>query len=108
MDIFVMASRQDPFPLASLEAMAAGKALIVTNVGGLPEQVEHLESGIVVASEDVGAIASWIARLADEPELRARLGAAARRRAAEHFGLGQQVAGLDAAYREAMAIRGRA
>ncbi len=105
MDVFVMASRQEPFALASLEAMAVGIPVIVTDVGGLREQIEHLKSGIVVPANDPGAIAQWIRRLRGDPSLRAELGAAARRRAAERFGIEQQCDGLDAAYCAAMGHR---
>jgi glycosyltransferase involved in cell wall biosynthesis len=103
MDVFVMASRQEPFGLASLEAMAAGLPVIATNVGGLPEQVEHMRSGILVPPEDPHAIALWIGRLRDDPALRRRLGEAGRARVMERFPIERQYAGLDAAYREAIA-----
>jgi glycosyltransferase involved in cell wall biosynthesis len=103
MDVFVMASRQESFGLASLEAMAAGIPVIATSVGGLPEQIEHMKSGILVPPEDPQAIALWIRRLRDDPDLRRRLGAAGRQRAKERFTLENQCAGLDTAYRAAMA-----
>ncbi len=107
MDVFVMASRQEPFALASLEAMAAGLPVIATSVGGFPEQIEHLKSGILVPPEDPHAIAEWVGRLRDDPALRERLGAAARERVRERFTLDRQCTALDGAYREAMAKRGR-
>lgn len=106
MDVFVMASRQEPFALASLEAMAAGLAVIATSVGGFPEQIEHMKSGILVAPEDPHAIAEWIGRLQDDPALRERLGTSARERVRERFTLDCQCSGLDSAYRKAMALRG--
>ncbi|MHB8242301.1 MAG: glycosyltransferase family 4 protein [Solirubrobacteraceae bacterium] len=106
MDVFVMASRQEPFALASLEAMAAGLPVIATSVGGFPEQIEHLKSGILVPPEDPHAIADWIGRLRDDPALRERLGAAARERVLAHFTLERQCAEIDSAYRKAVALRG--
>jgi glycosyltransferase involved in cell wall biosynthesis len=103
MDVFVMASRQEPFALASLEAMAAGLPIIATNVGGFPEQIEQMKSGILVPPDEPRAIAQWIMRLADDPEFRARLGAAARERARERFTIARQCDGLDEAYRAAIA-----
>jgi glycosyltransferase involved in cell wall biosynthesis len=103
MDVFVMASREEPFALASLEAMAAGLPVIATDVGGFPEQIEHGRSGVIVASEDPHAIAEWVGRLHDDVELRGRLGNAARERVRERFTLERQCDGLDAAYRMAIA-----
>ena len=48
-DLFLCSSRSEAFPLATLEAMALGIPVIATTVGGIPEQIEHLESGILVA-----------------------------------------------------------
>lgn len=103
MDVFVMASRQESFGLASTEAMAAGIPVIATTVGGLPEQIEHMKSGILVPPEDPQAIALWIRRLRDDPDLRRRLGAAGRQRVKERFTLETQCAELDGAYRTAIA-----
>jgi glycosyltransferase involved in cell wall biosynthesis len=103
MDVFVMASRQEPFALASLEAMAAGLPIIATNVGGFPEQIEHMKSGILVPPDEPQAFAQWIVRLGDEPELRTRLGAAGRQRVKERFTIARQCEGLDEAYGAAMA-----
>jgi glycosyltransferase involved in cell wall biosynthesis len=102
MNVFVMASRQEPFGLAVTEAMAAGIPVIATAVGGLPEQIEHMKSGILVPPDDPHAIAQWVRRLHAEPELRHRLGAAGRQRVKELFSLERQCDDLDAAYRHAM------
>ena len=79
--VFVSTSRSEAFPLATLEAMAMGIPVVATTVGGIPEQIEHLESGILVRPDDPEAIATWLVRLHDDAELRSRLGAAAARRA---------------------------
>ena len=76
-ELFVLASRQDAFPLATIEAMAAGVPVIATRVGGLPEQIEHLETGVLVEPENPSVLADWIVRLHDDPGLREKLAAAA-------------------------------
>ena len=82
-NVFVLPSRQEAFPLSTLEAMAAGLPVIATAVGGIPEQMQHLETGVLVPPEDPGAVADWIVRLHDDPALREDLGRArARARAA--------------------------
>lgn len=96
--IFVLASRQEAFPLSTLEAMAAGLPVIATDVGGIPEQISHLETGVLVAPASPSALAEWIVRLIDDPGLRRRLGDSARRVAAEKFTLGRQADGLHAVY----------
>jgi glycosyltransferase involved in cell wall biosynthesis len=103
--IFVLTSRTEAFPLSSLEAMAAGLPVISTDVGGLPEQITHLETGILVPRDDPEAIAEWIVRLHDDAPLRAHLGEAARKRVRESFTLERQAEGLHAAYEEALRRR---
>jgi glycosyltransferase involved in cell wall biosynthesis len=104
-NLFVLASRQEAFPLSTLEAMAAGVPVIATAVGGIPEQIVHLESGILVPSEDPSAIAKWIVRLQDDPALRTRLAVGGQERAKAAFPLQKQARGLDRAYTEAIARR---
>ena len=101
-DVFVSTSRSDAFPLANLEAMAAGIPVVATTVGGIPEQIEHLESGVLVRPDDPEAIASWLVRLHDDADLRRRLGQAAARRARNEFTLARQAEGLHRAYLAAL------
>jgi glycosyltransferase involved in cell wall biosynthesis len=104
--VFVLASRQEAFPLSTLEAMAAGVPVLATAVGGVPEQIEHLESGVLVRPESAQEISDWIVRLYDDRELRSRLAAAGRKRVREAFPLEAQAEGLERAYEEAIS-RGR-
>lgn len=105
--MFVLASRQDAFPLSTLEAMAAGVPVIACAVGGIPEQIEHLETGILVPPEDPSALSAWIVRLHDDDELRARLATRAREHVQESFPLSTQAEALDRAYAEAIERRRR-
>jgi glycosyltransferase involved in cell wall biosynthesis len=100
--VFVLASRQEAFPLSTLEAMAVGVPVIATNVGGVPEQIAHLESGVLVQPDDPQAIADWIGRLHDDAELRARLAAGGRLRVRSAFTLEAQAEGLQRAYEVAV------
>ena len=105
-DIFVLPSRRDPFPLSSLEAMAAGLPVVATRVDGIPEQVSG-DAGVLVEPGDPAALAEAILGLAARPAAeRAALGEAGRRRVQAEFTIERQVAELDAAYRAAME-RGR-
>jgi glycosyltransferase involved in cell wall biosynthesis len=77
-DLFVMSSRSEGLPLALLEAMYAGKAVVATSVGGVPEVVRSGENGLLVSPGSDTELADAIATLARSAELRNRLGAAAR------------------------------
>jgi L-malate glycosyltransferase len=68
-DIFVLPSLQEALPLACAEAMSLGKAIIGTNVGGIPEQIVDGETGFVVPAKDPEALADRIHRLIANPEL---------------------------------------
>jgi glycosyltransferase involved in cell wall biosynthesis len=96
--IFVLPSRREGFPITVLEAMAAGLPVIAADVGGVSEQIVHLESGILVPPDDPEAIARWIVRLHDDSALRSALGEAAKNRVAERFTLAAQAAALHQAY----------
>lgn len=75
---FVLPSRHEPFGIVNLEAMAAGKAVIATRVGGVPEIVSDGVNGLLVPPEDPEALADSIRRLAGDAELRGRLGTAGK------------------------------
>lgn len=75
--VFAMPSRRDPFPLALLEALEAGCAIVGSDVDGIPEALEHGRSGILVPAKDPDALAQALVRLLTDATLRARLAAAA-------------------------------
>ncbi len=79
--VLVMPSRSEGLPMALLEAMAYGMAVLATRVGGIPEVVDDGVEGLLVPAEDPVALAEALNRLAADPEFRARLAAAARARA---------------------------
>lgn len=82
-DVLVLPSRHpsESFGLAALEAMACGKPVVASHVGGLPELVEHDVTGFLVPPEDSSALAIALERLHGDRQLRLRLGDAARNRA---------------------------
>lgn len=98
--VFCLASlRREGLARALIEAMAYGVPPIVTDSGGSPELVVDGECGIVVPVHDSDAIAAAILRLYRDPELRRRLGEAARTRIATHFRHEDTVARTLALYR---------
>ncbi len=91
LDLFVLVAEPAGCPNASLEAMAAGLAVVATDVGGMSEQVEDPVTGRLVPRGDPGALAAALVDVAGNPEARRRCGAAGRERAATRFSLEQMV-----------------
>jgi len=104
-EMLVLPSRQDAFPLTSLEAMAAGVPVIAARVGGIAEQIDHLETGILVEEGSPRAFADWIVRLHRDPDLRARLARAAASRVGDRFTVERQGATMHKAYLAALNLR---
>ncbi|HEX6788610.1 MAG TPA: glycosyltransferase family 4 protein [Gaiellaceae bacterium] len=86
-DAFVLPSLFEGTPLSLLEAMAAGKAIVATAIAGVEELVHDDESALLVPPGDSDALAAALRRIVAEPELRARLGASARRRVETEFAI---------------------
>ena len=78
-------SHREGFGVACLEAMAHGRPVVASGVGGLLDLVVNGETGILVEPGNVPSLRAALGRLLADPELRRRMGEAGRRRAAEHF-----------------------
>ena len=76
--IFALASRKEGLPVAILEAMAQGLAIVATRVGGIPELIQPEVSGLLVDVDDEIALADALERLIRDQTLRLRLGARAQ------------------------------
>ncbi len=87
---------------ALAEAQASGLPVIGSRSGGIPEMVDDGNSGLIVEHGDAGALAAAINSLLRQPDLRARMGAAARSRAVEHFSWEAVVAVTEALLTEAV------
>ena len=85
-------------PMAVLEAMAVGRPVIASRIGGIPEQVRDGVEGILVEPGDVAGFAAAMRRLADDRSRADRMGEAGRRRIAEAFSPARHVEGLVATY----------
>jgi glycosyltransferase involved in cell wall biosynthesis len=83
--IFVMPSLYETFGISALEAMAFGLPVVATTVGGLPEVVGDNVTGLLVAPNDVSALAKAVLRLLQDAELRQRLGQAGREKVKANF-----------------------
>jgi glycosyltransferase involved in cell wall biosynthesis len=84
-DVFALPSLYEGSSLALLEAMAAGRAVISSSIGGTAELIEDGTNGLLVPPGDVGALSSAIRRLLRDDGLRARLGARGRDRVEANF-----------------------
>jgi glycosyltransferase involved in cell wall biosynthesis len=89
-DLYVHATRADNHPLAVLEALASGVPVVACRVGGIPEQLTD-ETGALVEPGDPRSFAAAISQLLDDPDRRARMGAAAAADARTRFSLDRQV-----------------
>jgi glycosyltransferase involved in cell wall biosynthesis len=90
---------------AALEWMAAGKPLVATAVGCLPELIEEGVTGHLVPPGDPHALGERLSALLRDPAARRRLGAAGRERFLTRFSLERQAADTEAVYAEALAAR---
>jgi len=90
-DIFVMSSVTEGLGTSLLDAMAAGKPIVATRTGGIPEVVADGETGLLVPPRDEEALADAIVRLLKDPDLRREMGEAGRVRARNLFSLERMV-----------------
>src|SRR5204862_5319812 len=81
--VVVLASEREGLPNVVLEAMAHAKTVVSTPVGGIPTVIEHGVTGLLVPVGDAAALRAALELALDDPELRGRLGAAARERVRE-------------------------
>ena len=103
MDVFVFPARwPEGFGLTLVEAMAAARPVVATQVGAVPSIVEDRRSGLLVPVERPDALAAAIVRLLGDRPGAERLGQQARQRVREAFSLDSMVDGIEAIYREAV------
>src|SRR5207245_4257058 len=105
--LYVPASLKEGLPLAVLEAMGAGLAVVATDVPGHRDVVAVGETGLLVPPGDARALARGIGALLDDPERRARMGRAGRARVARGFALQPLVAKTAESYRAAATASAR-
>ena len=102
-DVVALASTWEGLGLALVEAAQHGRPVVATRVGGIPEVVGDGETGLLVPPGDASALASAMARLLGDANLRRRMAAAGRARVAQHYSLDAVVARTEAFYREVAA-----
>ena len=104
-DISVLTSREEGFPNTVVEAMAAGRPVIATSVGGTVDAVVDGETGLLTPPGDIGRLTSVIEQLLADPSRRQALGAAGRERARTHFHVSRAMAALEALYERLAGVR---
>ncbi len=100
MDVFVLSSTSEAHPLTILEAMAAGKPVVATDVGGNAESVVDGETGFIVPSEDGEKLFERVKRLLDDPALAQRMGRRGFERVSQEFTVERMVSQTEAVYEE--------
>lgn len=100
LDLFAVASRTEGFSLALVEAMQHGLASVVTSAGGCSEAARPEQESLVFASGDAGHLADQLRVLAQNADLRSKLGTAARLRAQSYLTLNRCAAEYEKVYEE--------
>jgi glycosyltransferase involved in cell wall biosynthesis len=90
-----------------MEAMAMQVPCVSTNIAGIPELIGNEVDGLLVAASDEGALADAIARLMDDPDLRRRIGTAARERVLREYDLTRNTLRLAEVFARRLASAGR-
>ena len=106
LDVMVSSSRLAGLPIAILEGMASGRALVATAVGAVPTVVADDRTGVLVGAEGERALESAIVGLLRDPARRERLGAAARRLMEDEFSAERMAEDYLRVYAEAIDTRG--
>jgi glycosyltransferase involved in cell wall biosynthesis len=104
-DALILPSINEGTPVSAIEALAAGRPVVATRVGGVPDVVREGEDGFLVEPGDVDALADRLARLAADPKLRERLGDAGRARVIPRYSVERLVDDVDLLYRSLLAAR---
>jgi len=100
LDLLVHPASMEGMGVILLQAGAAGVPVVSTTVGGIPEAVDHGETGLLVPPGDPRALASAVIDLLDDPDRARRMGEAGRRRVKERFSVDRMVEGNLAVYHE--------
>jgi glycosyltransferase involved in cell wall biosynthesis len=98
-DAFALTSANEGTPVAAIEALAAGRPVVSTDVGGVRDVVDDERSGFLVEPGDAEALADRLALLAGDPELRTRFGEHGRASVVDRYSVPRLVTDLDRLYR---------
>jgi glycosyltransferase involved in cell wall biosynthesis len=105
-DVLLLTSVNEGTPVSVIEALAAGRPVVATRVGGVSDVVRHEVDGFLVDAADVESLGARLAELAGDPELRARMGSAGRAHVIERYAVERMVDDIDRLYRSLLLSRG--
>ena len=98
-DVFCLTSIYDNYPNVIFEAMACGLPVIATNVGGIPMQVIHNKTGMLVELNNIKQLKNAILKLAKDKQLREKMGSAGRKRVEKEFSWDKSAEKLEKLYK---------
>ena len=101
-DIYVLPTTSDTLPISVIEAMFAGKAIISTRCGGIPELIRHQETGLLAEPGDVNQLAACLRQFLQDRHLIKQLGRNAREFAKNHLTSDKMAANIERVYQSAM------
>ena len=90
-DVVILPSFSEGVPRSLVEAMAAARPVVATSVGGIPSIIEHGKNGVLIDVGDAEGLASALVELADNPEMRRKMGCVAREYAVSHHNFSNHV-----------------
>jgi glycosyltransferase involved in cell wall biosynthesis len=105
-DALVLPSGNEGTPVSVIEALAAGRPVVATRVGGIPDVVRDGTDGFLVEPGATGELAERLGRLAADPALRERLGDAGRERVGPRYAVARLVEDVDRLYRSLLSSAG--
>jgi glycosyltransferase involved in cell wall biosynthesis len=104
-DALILPSANEGTPVSAIEALAGGRPVVATRVGGVPDVVRDGVDGFLVEPGDIDAMADRLARLAGDPKLRRRMGEAGRASVRERYSVERLLDNVDRLYRELLAAK---
>ena len=105
-DALVLPSGNEGTPVSAIEALAAGRPVVATRVGGVPDVVRDGEDGFLVEAGATDELADRLARLARDPDLREEMGRRGRERVLPRYAVDRLVDDVDQLYRELLSAAG--
>lgn len=103
LDLYVHPARMEGFGIAIVEAMAAGKAVVATNTGGIPEVVEHGRTGLLIAPDNPEALSAAVVSLLRDNIRREEMGERGAKLVRERFDLKASTAAIEQVYHHLLA-----
>ena len=105
-DAMVLPSGNEGTPVSAIEALASGRPVVATRVGGVPDVVRDGEDGFLVERGDIEQLAERLALLARDPELREQMGRAGRERVVPRYAVDRLIDDVDRLYRSLLEAKG--